>query len=105
MELPTLDAVSMIMLVAGIAAIGSHGTTYALKQLFAGWVAAKAGRKKPWFQCGVLRACSCFVGAALGYFVMRDHVGLGIGFAGGAINTYIVMKVKAHVDRRSKDEP
>lgn len=104
MELPALDPVSIISLVTGIAAVGSYGVTFALRQLLLGWVQAKAGRRKPWFQSALLRICSCFTGAALGYYVLRDPAGLGIGFAAGAVNTFIVMKVKEHVHRKSKGE-
>jgi hypothetical protein len=103
MELPALDAISTIMLVTAIAAIGSYGVTFTIKQLLAGWTLAKPDRKKPWFQSALLRACSCAVGAALGYFVMRDPIGLGLGFSAGAMNTYIVMKVRQHVANKAKE--
>lgn len=103
MELPALDPVSTILFVTAIAAVGSYGVTYTLKQFLMGWVLAKADRKKPWFQSGLLRTCSCVVGAALGYFIMRDPAGLGIGFSAGAINTFLVMKVKERIDQKSKE--
>jgi MFS family permease len=104
MELPALDPVSTIMLVTAIAAVGSYGVTFTLKQLLAGWTLAKPDRKKPWFQSALLRACSCAVGAALGYFVMRSPAGLGIGFSAGAVNTFLVMKVKERIERKTRED-
>jgi hypothetical protein len=34
---------------------------------------------------------------------MRDPIGLGLGFSAGAMNTYIVMKVRQHVANKAKE--
>jgi hypothetical protein len=44
------------------------------------------------------------VGAALGYFVMRSPAGLGIGFSAGAVNTFLVMKVKERIERKTRED-
>jgi hypothetical protein len=104
MQLPALDFSTTIALIAALSAAASYGTTYILRQFIHGWVAAAPNRSKPWYFRALLRTCACVVGGAFGYLLMRDATGLSIGFSAGAMNTFLVMKVKERIERKTRED-
>ena len=91
-----LDTVGTVGVVLALSAGASYGMTQIVKSLWQGWLARRKAAE-PWFYNATLRTVACVAGAVLGFYNLGAPLGVGLGFAAGALNTFIVHKVKKYL--------
>lgn len=79
-----------VLLILAIAGVVSWGLTYVVRLAMARF------HGKQWFN-PVIRASAIVLGGAIGTLLMPTAVGVGIGLAGGVLNTTVVAIVKSRL--------
>lgn len=100
MELFGLAIWQALVLVLAICGVTSFGIVHLLKMLYAAYLSnTPENDKEPWFWNVALRALAILVGATVGFAFSCAGVdvvlAVGIGAAGGILNTLIVKVVKS----------
>ena len=111
MEIFGLSIAFSLMLVLAISGVVSFGLIALLKMAYAAYLASTPEEdREPWYWNTQLRALAIIVGTATGsvfsFAGLHVIVALGVGFAGGVLNTLIVKQIKDRIKafKLSKDE-
>lgn len=88
-----------LLLVLGVAGVVSFGIIHVLKMGYAAYLeSTPEDDRAPWFWNTEIRILAIIIGTAVGalssYAGVPIFLALGVGFAGGLMNTLIVKKIK-----------
>lgn len=102
MELLGLAAWQSLLLILAISGVVSFGVVHVLKMLYFSYIkSTPENDSEPWWWSPGLQFLAILVGGAIGsLFALASInviVAVGVGLAGGTLNTFIVKTVKARL--------